>query len=76
MEFDAGRLLNPSFSRYRVPRITDTPHIEVVLAGDPKTQSTGAGEPAIVPIAAAIDNAVYDSTGSRIRDLPIVPQLP
>ena len=76
VEFDAGRLLNPSFSRYRVPRITDTPRIEVVLAGDPATQSTGAGEPAIVPIAAAIDNAVYDATGSRIRDLPIVPQLP
>jgi isoquinoline 1-oxidoreductase len=76
VEFDAGRLLNPSFSRYRVPRITDTPRIEVVLAGDPATQSTGAGEPAIVPIAAAIGNAVHDSTGSRIRDLPIVPQLP
>jgi isoquinoline 1-oxidoreductase len=76
IEFDAGRLLNPSFSRYRVPRISDTPQIEVVLAGDPATQSTGAGEPAIVPIAAAIDNAVYDATGSRFRDLPIVPQLP
>jgi isoquinoline 1-oxidoreductase len=76
VEFDAGRLLNPSFSRYRVPRMTDTPRIEVVLAGDPTTQSTGAGEPAIVPVAAAIDNAVYDATGSRIRDLPIVPQLP
>ena len=76
VEFDAGRLLNPSFSRYRVPRISDTPQIEVVLAGDPATQSTGAGEPAIVPIAAALDNAVYDATGTRIRDLPIVPHLP
>ena len=76
VEFDAGRLLNPAFSRYRVPRVNDTPEIEIVLTGDPATQSTGAGEPGIVPIAAAIDNAVYDATGSRIRDLPIVPQLP
>jgi nicotinate dehydrogenase subunit B len=76
VEFDAGRLLNPSFGRYRVPRITDTPQIEVVLTGDATTQSTGAGEPGIVPIAAAIDNAVYDATGSRIRELPIVPRLP
>ena len=76
VEFNAGRLLNPSFGRYRVPRITDAPQVEVVLAGDPTTQSTGAGEPAMVPIAAAIDNAVYDATGSRIRDLPIVPRLP
>ena len=76
VEFDSGRLLNPDFSRYRVPRINDTPQIDVVLAGDPTTQSTGAGEPGIVPIAAAIDNAVYDATKSRIRELPIVPRLP
>jgi isoquinoline 1-oxidoreductase len=75
VEFDGGRLLNPVFSRYRVPRIADAPQIEVVLAGDPTTQSTGAGEPGIVTIAAAIANAVYDATGSRIRSLPIIPQL-
>ena len=76
VEFDSGRLLNPVFSRYRVPRINDTPQIEVVLVGDPTTPSTGAGEPGIVPIAAAIDNAVYDATESRIRELPIAPRLP
>ena len=76
VEFDSGRLLNPVFSRYRVPRIIDTPQIDVVLVGDPTTQSTGAGEPGIAPIAAAIDNAVYDATESRIRELPIVPRLP
>ena len=75
VEFDSGRLLNPVFSRYRIPRINDTPQIEVVMVGDPTTPSTGAGEPGIVPIAAAIDNAVYDATESRFRDLPIVPQL-
>jgi nicotinate dehydrogenase subunit B len=75
VEFDAGRLLNPDFSRYRVPRIADTPQIEVVLVGDTTTQSTGAGEPGLVPIAAAISNAVYDATGTRVQSLPIVPQL-
>lgn len=76
VEFDGGRPLNPVFSRYRVPRIADAPEIEVVLSGDATTPSTGAGEPGIVPIAAAIDNAVYAATGLRIRDLPIVPNLP
>ncbi|HEU0020295.1 MAG TPA: molybdopterin cofactor-binding domain-containing protein, partial [Dehalococcoidia bacterium] len=75
VEFDAGRLLNPAFSRYRVPRIADAPEIEVVLAGDSATPSTGAGEPGMVPIAAAISNAVYAATGTRVRSLPIVPQL-
>ena len=75
VEFDSGRLLNPALSRYRVPRINDTPQIEIVLSGDSTAPSTGAGEPGIVPIAAAIGNAVYAATETRIRDLPIVPRL-
>ena len=75
MEFDGGRVLNPGFSRYRVPRITDAPEIEVELVGDPDTPSTGAGEPGIVPVAAAVANAVTDATGTRVDQLPIVPRL-
>ena len=75
VEFDGGRVLNAGFSRYRVPRITDTPEIEVVFTDEPDTLSSGAGEPGIVPIAAAIANAVRDATGTAIEELPIVPRL-
>jgi CO/xanthine dehydrogenase Mo-binding subunit len=75
VEFDGGRILNPSFSRYRVPRIKDAPDIDVVLTGDGDTPPTGAGEPAIVPIAAAIANGVRNATGEPIESIPIVPQL-
>jgi nicotinate dehydrogenase subunit B len=71
VEFRGGSVLNPGFLRYRVPRINDSPAIEVVLVGDPEEPSTGAGEPAIVPIAAAISNAVFDRTGKRVRELPL-----
>jgi nicotinate dehydrogenase subunit B len=71
IDFQGGRVLNAGFTRYRVPRITDAPEIEVLLAGDPETPSTGAGEPGIVPVAPAIANAVFDLTGKRIRELPI-----
>ena len=71
IEFQGGRLLNASFTRYRVPRITNTPEIDVALVGDPETPSTGAGEPAIVTVAPAIAGAVHDLTGERIRELPI-----
>ncbi len=71
VDFEAGRLLNPGFARYRVPRSTDIPTIDVDLVGDPETPSTGAGEPGIVPIAAAISNAIFDLTGERHRELPI-----
>jgi isoquinoline 1-oxidoreductase len=71
IEFQDGRLLTAGFARYRVPRITNTPAIDVALVGDEETPSTGAGEPGIVPVAPAIANAVFDLTGERIRELPI-----
>jgi isoquinoline 1-oxidoreductase len=70
-DFQDGRVLNAGFTRYRVPRSSDAPAIETLLVGDDDTPSTGAGEPGIVPIAAAIANAVYDRTGERMRELPL-----
>lgn len=75
IEFESGRILNAGFARYRVPRIGNTPAIEVIPVGDPETPSTGAGEPLFVPVAAAIANAVFDRTGKRIRELPLQRQL-
>ncbi|MEO8457227.1 MAG: molybdopterin cofactor-binding domain-containing protein [Chloroflexota bacterium] len=75
IEIGDGVILNTGLSRYQVPRITDTPDIQVVLAGDPNEPSTGAGEPGIVTIAPAIANAVFDATGQRIRELPLKRQL-
>jgi isoquinoline 1-oxidoreductase len=74
-EVEHGHLLNPGFMRYRVPRINNAPAIDVHLVGDAETPSTGAGEPGIVPIAAAIANAVFDKTGKRLRELPLQRQL-
>ena len=75
-DFEGGRVLNSSFTRYRVPRITDTPAIDVRFVGDDDAPSTGAGEPGIVPIGAAISNAVFTLTGQRHRELPIQRHLP
>ena len=75
VEFDGGRVLNSGFGGYRVPRITDVPEINVKLIDDPSNGPTGAGEPGIVPIAAAIANAVADATGVRIDRLPVQDQL-
>ncbi len=75
VEFDGGRVLTDGFGRYRVPRLTDTPKIEVVLIDDSTNPPTGAGEPGIVPIAAAIADAVADATGREVEQLPIEPTL-
>ena len=71
VDVEGGRVLNSGFTRYRVPRINNTPAIEIVLVDNPSEPSTGAGEPGIVPIAAACSSAVFDLTGQRVRELPI-----
>jgi isoquinoline 1-oxidoreductase len=71
VDFRQGVMTTTSFARYRVPRITSAPRIEVALVGDAETPSTGAGEPGVVPIGAAIAGAVFDRTGRRVRELPI-----
>jgi xanthine dehydrogenase YagR molybdenum-binding subunit len=35
--------------------------------------SKGIGEVAIVGVAAAVANAIFNATGKRVRDLPITP---
>ena len=34
----------------------------------------GGGEPSIVPIPAAIANAIFDATGVRLREVPFTPE--
>jgi isoquinoline 1-oxidoreductase beta subunit len=71
VEVRNGVILNSTLTRYQVPRINNSPDMEVVLVGDPEVPSTGAGEPGIVTVAPAIANAVFDQTGRRIRELPL-----
>jgi CO/xanthine dehydrogenase Mo-binding subunit len=73
IEFENGRVLNPHFSKYRVPRFSDTPVIETVLLDRKDLPSAGAGETPIVGLAPAVGNAIFRATGVRIRALPMVP---
>jgi CO/xanthine dehydrogenase Mo-binding subunit len=73
VEFDNGRITNPHFARYRVPRFRDVPEIEAVLLDRKDIPSAGAGETPIVGIAPAIGNAIFDATDVRLRSLPLVP---
>jgi isoquinoline 1-oxidoreductase len=72
MEFDAdGTIQNATFRRYRVPRFSDIPTIDVHLLDRPDLASAGAGETPIIAVAPAIANAVFRATGTRIRQMPI-----
>jgi nicotinate dehydrogenase subunit B len=73
IEFENGRVLNPKFSKYRVPRFQDIPPIEVVLVDRKDLQPAGAGEVPLMALAPSIGNAICDATGVRLRALPMIP---
>ena len=72
IQFKDGRILNPHFGQYRVPRFSDTPEIEVVLIDRKDLPSAGAGETGIVGLAPAVGNAIFAATGTRLRDMPMI----
>jgi nicotinate dehydrogenase subunit B len=74
IQFENGKILNPKFSSYRVPRFTDLPLIEVMLVDRKDIPSAGAGETPIVGLAPAVGNAIFNATGVRLRALPLVPK--
>ncbi|MEW6131245.1 MAG: molybdopterin cofactor-binding domain-containing protein [Acidobacteriota bacterium] len=73
IDFENGKILNPRFSRYRVPRFDDVPRLETVLLDRKDLPSAGAGECPIVALAPAISNAIFNASGIRLRSLPLVP---
>ena len=75
IEFRNGQILNGRFSRYRVPRFSDMPAIEIVLLDRKDLPSAGAGETPIVGLAPAVGNAIFNATGKRIRSLPLGPTV-
>ena len=74
IQFENGKILNPHFASYRVPRFNDSPQIEVVLVDRKDIPSAGAGETPIVGLAPAVANAIFNATGVRLRALPLVPK--
>ncbi len=71
VHFDNGRITNPHFRDYRVPRFRDFPHIEVELIDRKDQKSMGAGETPIMGLAPAVANAIFTATGKRLRSLPL-----
>jgi isoquinoline 1-oxidoreductase len=68
-----GKVLDENFDTYEIPRFSWLPRIETVLVKNDALTSQGGGEPAIVPMGAAIANAVFDATGARLFRLPMTP---
>lgn len=79
IDHKTGQIMNASFGGYHVPLHSQIPPTDVwfVNKPDPNINDIGAkgiGEIALIGLAAAITNAVYNATGKRVRDLPITPE--
>jgi nicotinate dehydrogenase subunit B len=73
--FDRNAVTSVDWITYPILDITETPgEVNVVLINHPEIPSSGAGEPSIRPVAAAIANAIFDATGVRIRRVPFSPE--
>jgi CO/xanthine dehydrogenase FAD-binding subunit len=75
--YEGGRVVNPSYMNYAMPRAADLPRIRPISVGqvDPVGPygAKSIGEIALNPTAASVANAIAHAVGIRIRDLPITP---
>jgi xanthine dehydrogenase YagR molybdenum-binding subunit len=76
LDHSFGRIMNANIAEYHVPVNADVHDIKVIFVDEPDEIVNplgikGLGEIGIVGVAAAIANAIYHATGSRVRDLPI-----
>jgi CO/xanthine dehydrogenase Mo-binding subunit len=74
--YDNGQLINPNLIDYVLPSLADMPaSIDPIAIEIPDRNgpfgAKGIGESALIPVAPAIANAIFDAVGVRIKDLPI-----
>ena len=71
-----GSFVNHDMAEYQVPANADVPELEVVFLPELDDKSSpikakGIGELGICGVGAAVNNAVYNATGVRVRDFPV-----
>ncbi|MEY4762001.1 MAG: Nicotinate dehydrogenase subunit [Pseudomonadota bacterium] len=74
VQFDADTVRSVDWASYPILDIQDAPEsVDVVLLDSAQGESTGAGEPTIRVVPAALANAIFDATGVRLRRAPFTP---
>jgi CO/xanthine dehydrogenase Mo-binding subunit len=73
---ESGQLVTASLLDYTLPGIHQAPEsIEPLIVEVPSQSGPfgvrGVGEPPVVPVAAAVANAIRDAIGTRLTELPM-----
>lgn len=74
IRFTGGEIHDSNFDTYRIPHFSWLPQIETVILDARNSPAQGGGEPAVICMGALIANAVFDSTGARLLQLPMTPE--
>jgi len=64
-----GRVKQSNFHDFPLLRINEMPKIDILIVNSHESPG-GIGEPAVPPVAPAVANALFFSTGKRYRTLP------
>ena len=73
VQFDTA-ITSRDWASYPILTFAEIPEIDAILINRPDISPSGAGEPATVPTAAAVANALFDATGVRLRTVPFTPE--
>jgi CO/xanthine dehydrogenase Mo-binding subunit len=75
---ETGQLLTSTLMDYALPQSQDVPTITPLLVEIPSALgpfgAKGVGEPPVVPVAAAIANAIRDAVGVQMTQIPMTPE--
>jgi CO/xanthine dehydrogenase Mo-binding subunit len=74
VSFDLKGVTSVDWTSYPMLRLDESPKIETVLLNRPGLPYLGIGEGAQGPASAAIANAIHDTAGIRLREIPFTPQ--
>ncbi|HEY3097807.1 MAG TPA: xanthine dehydrogenase family protein molybdopterin-binding subunit [Methylomirabilota bacterium] len=74
---EQGQVITASFMDYAILRAADMPEIVVHLVETRDAEgpfgAKGLGESGVIPVSAAVANAVHDAIGTRLTELPLTP---
>ena len=75
---ERGQVVTQTFMDYAILKADDMPQIEVRLIETVDAEgpfgAKGLGESGVIPVAAAVRNAIKDATGVRCNELPVTPE--
>jgi CO/xanthine dehydrogenase Mo-binding subunit len=78
LEFDGGKVTNPTFADYKIPTTCDVPEVMPIIVekfySSEPFGAKGVGEVSLFGIAPALANAISKAVGVRIKELPITPE--